>query len=207
MLKGRQSLWAISGAFGDNLHQLARKVALQENLSDVQISSLQTLGELFNYNGYGSSLEDLHFHPKELYRAIQPYGNPFDFLENAPQMGTLQQGYEEDIELALQQPELQRSGKNRVYCMPDRTWARRVTGVFSNLRAREKPDSAHAVITENRDGTLRISVRAPLSDKRDADTLCKRFATGGGRAGAAGINSLPKKQFDDFLEQYQAIYR
>lgn len=205
-LSGKFALWAISGAFGDNLHRPARELAKKQNLSDGEIAELQELGELFNYNGYGSTLEDLHFDPLELYNAIRPYANPFDYIRNSTQLDTLRTGCREDIDLAMQQPEMATPGRNRVYWFPDTPWARRVVGVFSNLRAREKPAAAHAVITTNNDGSLRVSVRAPLEDQRHANTVCKLFPTGGGRAAAAGINSLPADMVDQFLDTFHSFY-
>lgn len=206
VLGEEHSLWAVCGAFGDNLHQPANRLANKSDLSKHQTGQLRELGELFNYNGYGASLDDLHFHPRDLYMAIQPYSNPFDFLENEKHLSALREGYDEDLALAMQQEEITTPGKNRVYTFPDTQWARRVAGVFSNFRARERTDAAHAIITENRDGTLRVSVRAPIDDRRDADTLCKLFPTGGGRTAAAGINSLPTDQLDHFLENFLTLY-
>ena len=206
IMGGKNSPWAICGAFGDNLHPLARNIAESLNLSKKQTTQLHELGELFNYNGYGATLDDLHFDPKDLYKAIQPYKDPFEFIANARQLTTLSNGYTEDLELAMQQREMNTLGKNRVYLFPDVPWARRVSGVFSNLKAREKQDLAHAIITENKDRTLMISVRAPLNNKRNADALCKLFPTGGGRAGAAGINNLPTEMLDDFLSKFHATY-
>lgn len=206
-LGGKYPLWAICGAFGDNLHQAAKLCAKTQNLSEEQISQLLELGELFNYNGYGSAIEDLHFHPKDLYLAVAGYTNPFDFLEHAPELVALRRGYQEDIDSVMQIKEMNATGKNRIYLLPDTPWARRVSGVFSNFRAREETASAHAVISENKDKTLRISVRAPLDDRRDADTLCKLFPTGGGRAAAAGINCLPADQLDKFIEKFLFFYR
>ncbi len=199
-------LWAICGAFGDNLHQLATQYSKDQGLTENQTGQLQELGELFNYNGYGAAIEDLHYHPRELYKAITPYGNPFDFIQHSEELIALRAGYSDDIALVMQTKELKTPGKNRVYTLPDTPWARRVTGVFSNIKAREQRGAAHAVIAENKDKTLRISVRAPLDDRRDADKLCKLFLTGGGRAGAAGINSLPADQLVIFLEKFQTIY-
>lgn len=205
-LSGKYVLWAICGAFGDNLHRPALELASTQNLSSQEISQLQELGELFNYNGYGASLEDLHFDPLELYQAIQPYANPFDYIATSAQLDTLRTGYREDIVLAMQQPELRTPGKNRVYWFPDTPWARRVVGVFSNLRAREQTASAHAVITANKDGSLRISVRAPLDNQRHANSICKLFPTGGGRAAAAGINRLPAEMFNRFIDTFHSFY-
>ncbi len=206
-LGSKYTPWAICGAFGDNLHQLANQHAKEQGLSEHQTGQLQELGELFNYNGYGATIEDLHYHPRELYKAVSPYTNPSDFIENSMELAALRTGYKEDMALVMQVKEMKIPGKNRVYTLPNAAWARRVTGVFSNIRAREQTASAHAVITENKDNSLRISVRAPLDDRRDADTICKLFPTGGGRAAAAGINSLPKDQLEKFLEKFLFFYR
>lgn len=199
-------LWAICGAYGDNLNKSAKDIESPLGLSEDQRKALMELGELFNYNGYGADLSDLHFTPEELYIAIQPFENPLDFIDNAPQLKQLREGYAEDMAQAMEQRPLASLGKNRVYTFPDKRWARRVSGVFSNLKAREQQHSAHAIITENHDKTLRISVRAPLADRRDADTLCKSFPTGGGRAAAAGINILPAESLDTFLEAFHSTF-
>lgn len=199
-------LWAICGAYGDNLHKRAKDLEATLGLTEEQGKVLMELGELFNYNGYGENLNDLHFQPAELYLAIQPFDNPFDFVKDAPQLEQLREGHADDMALAMEQIPHSSPGKNRVYTFPDKRWARRVSGVFSNLKAREQQHSAHAIITENGDKTLRISVRAPLADKRDADTLCKTFPTGGGRAAAAGINALPPESLDTFLELFHSTY-
>lgn len=205
-LGGSQSRWAICGAFGDNLLEPALVLAQALHLNEKQIDRLRELGELFNYNGYGECLDDLHFHPQKLYEAIQPYVNPFDFYENSRELATLQTGYQTDLAQAMNQKEMKTSGNNRVYCLPNESWARRVAGVFSNFRARERRSAAHVVITENQDKTLRISVRAPLAEQGHADTLCKLYPTGGGRAAAAGINSLPAEMLNGFLDTFQSFY-
>lgn len=206
-LAGKHCLWAICGAFGDNLHDLANRHAQEQGLTTQQTGQLQELGELFNYNGYGTSVDDLHYHPRDLYRAIAPFSDPFDFFDQSPELTALRTGYNEDLALVMQVKEMETAGKNRIYIIPDAPWARRVTGVFSNLRAREQPQAAHAVITENKDKSLRISVRAPLDNQRDADTLCKLFPSGGGRKAAAGINSLPAEQLDAFIAEFLFFYR
>jgi hypothetical protein len=205
-LGGSHGLWAICGAFGDNLLEPALALAQALHLGEKQIHRLRELGEMFNYNGYGEFLDDLHFHPQKLYEAVQPYANPFDFYDHSQQLATLRTGYQSDLAQAMNQQELKTFGKNRIYCLPNESWARRVAGVFSNFRARERVAAAHVVITENRDKTLRISVRAPLAEQRHADTLCKLYPTGGGRAAAAGINSLPAEMLGGFLDTFQSFY-
>lgn len=206
MLQNSYAAWAVCGAFGDNLHLQASELAQTLALTEGQVEKLKEIGELLNYNGYGSDIDDLHFHPKDLYLAVRPYEDPLAFWENSEQLKSLKEGYQDDMDQALSCKPHDHPGKNRLYILPDAPWARRISGVFSNLKAREKTEAAHALVTENPDSTLRISVRAPLNDKRDAGKLCKRFPTGGGREAAAGINSLPEDQLDAFLAAFNETY-
>lgn len=205
-LKGRFAPWAVCGAFGDNLHGVAQKIATSLSLNETQTAQLREIGELFNYNGYGATISDLHFHPLALYEAVVPFRDPLTFFQESEELEQLRAGFAEDMEMALAVKEYPNTGKNRVYFFPDASWGRRVAGVFANLKAREKADAAHLLVTENRDGTLRISLRAPLNDRRDAATLCKKFPTGGGRAASAGINYLPADQLDEFLAAFNNMY-
>lgn len=206
LLNGKYAPWAICGAFGDNLHQVAQDLCTLLGLSPEQSAQLKEIGELLNYNGYGTTVDDLHFSPEKLYQAVHKFNDPFEFFAHSSELVVLRRGYRNDMEKALSVPELQSEGKNRVYVFPNTSWAKRVGGVFSNLRAREQQDSAHALITKNIDQTIRISVRAPLTDMRDADTLCKEFPTGGGRKAAAGINSMPASMLEVFLARFAEIY-
>ncbi len=206
LLEGKYRSWAVAAAFGDNLHDSAVEAAKTIHLDNKQIESLQELGELLNYNGYGADISDLHFPPDALYQAIQPYDDPFSFLAESSDLATLRRGFSEDMTLAMDQKETYPGEKNRIYSFPNAPWARRVAGVFSNLRAREKKNAAHALIIENDDTTFRISVRAPLTNKKNADSLCLSFPTGGGRKAAAGINNLPANMLDEFLDRFEATF-
>lgn len=206
LLHGQWRKWAIAGAFGDNLHDAAHHAARSLTLSAETMRQLQELGELLNYNGYGASLADLHFHPADLYRAVIPYDDPLDFIASSPELAVLRQGFQQDMELALSQEVINPGNTNRIFFFPDSPWARRVSGVFANLKAQEKKEAAHALIAPNADSTLRVSVRAPLQNRKNADTLCRAFPTGGGRAAAAGINSLPAAMLDDFIAAFEETY-
>ena len=206
LLDGKFLLWALCGAFGDNLDKIANVMGAEAGLSDSETGCLREIGELINYNSYGTQVKDLYFPPEDLYRAIREYRSPFDFFEKSKTLKTLKVGFNSDMNLALSQPEYKRCGKNRIFRFPDNPWARRVSGVFANLKARENPEGAHALITDNRDESLRISVRAPLQNKQGADQLCRAFPSGGGRAAAAGINALPPDLLDDFLTKFQQTY-
>ena len=206
LLDGKYRSWAVAAAYGDNLHDSAQQAAKSLSLSSGQLTQLRELGELLNYNGYGADISDLHFTPEALYLALHPFEDPFMFLADSSDLATLRQGFKEDMALAMEQEEMEPKENNRVYTFPNAPWARRVSGVYSNLRAREKKNAAHALIVENDDSTLRISVRAPLNNRQNADTLCLAFPTGGGRTAAAGINNLPAEMLDEFLALFHSTY-
>jgi hypothetical protein len=206
-LGGRFTPWAVTGAFGDNLDASARALARPLGLGTDQLTSLQNLGTYVNYNGYGASVADLHFAPADLFERVKPYASPFDFVEGEPEtFEKLESGYRDDMASADALTPARESDHAVVYILPDESWARRVSGVFSNRLANGAPERGHAVLTERSDGTYLVSVRAPLENKVGADELCRRFPTGGGREAAAGINHLPADQLDDFIAQFTAFY-
>lgn len=206
-LDNKHYLWAVTGAFGDNLNKSAQSLAQQHQLSTEQSETLQELGILLNYNGYGASIEDLHFHPAELFKQLLPYPDPFEFI-NDPQSAfiTLKQGYQEDSAHINSLSSGYETDKVALFILPDAPWARRMSGIFSNNLVNRYPDRAHAVLTHNKQGGYLISVRAPLNNKTGADELCRQFDTGGGRQAAAGINHLPVEQLKLFIERFSHAY-
>ncbi len=206
LLQGKYRAWAVVGAFGDNLHAAARRAAAPLSLDDQSISRLQELGELLNYNGYGLAVADLFYPPQELYRAVMPYSDPLDFWAHSDAITGLRKGYRNDMESALKFEPVRVTAAGIIYELPAEPWARRVSGVFSNLKAQEEPDLAHGLLTRNPDGTYRVNIRAPLHNKQGADSLCRSFATGGGREAAAGINALPGDQLELFFRKFDEIF-
>lgn len=206
-LKGAHAPWAVVGAFGDNLFRSAEAAAAPLDLTADTLSLYRDLGTYINYNGYGPSLEDLHFPPGELYELMVPFARPEDFVTSASEhYQKLEQGYRDDMAAAdALVPEWSGSGAS-LYLLPDAPWARRVSGVYSNALANAAPQRAHAVLTARADDSFLVSVRAPLEDRRDADTLCRQFETGGGRAAAAGINVLPAAELQRFTDALAALY-
>lgn len=205
-LGGAQRIWAVVAAFGDNLHGAARAAAAPLNLDDAALERLRELGECLNYNGYGDALDDLHFPPAELYRRLHPYQDPFAFMHEAPEFVTLRDGYAADMASARAGAALETRAGGAVYVLPDAAWARRVSGVYANELASAHPARAHALLTRSPRGHYVVSVRAPLADRRGADELCKRFATGGGRKAAAGINVLPESDIPAFVAAFFETY-
>lgn len=206
-LGGLFAAWAVVGAFGDNLDASATNLAESIGLDPTQIDLATRLGRVLNYNGYGSSLEDLHFTPTALYERMAKFASPFDFIaEDAATFAQLERGYAEDMDKAAALQPTHATEHAAVFALPAEAWARRVSGVFSNQLATQNPDRAHAVLTDRGDSTWLVSVRAPLNNKTGADELCRRFPTGGGRAAAAGINELPADRVGDFVDQFGGFY-
>ncbi len=198
--------WAVTAAFGDNLLDTARSVASPLKLKPEQMAQLQTLGTLLNYNGYGSSLDDLFFPPSDLYQRVKPYQNPFDFIENDDAYNALSEGYNSDMERAQSTKPFDADDKTALFIFPEDAFARRVSGVYANDLAQQNPTRAHAMLsTLPNDGFL-VSVRAPLENKTGADELCRQFDTGGGRKAAAGINFLPKADLDKFNAAFKSQF-
>jgi len=206
LLGGRFRGWAVAAAFGDNLHDSARKAAVALDVSEAQVGELRELGELMNYNGYGHKVADLHLPPQALYAAIQPYADPLVFCAESRIPALLRQGFADDLRLAREVKPLREKAHGRIFAFPAEKWANRVAGVFSNERAREKPDMAHALLVDNGDATFMVSVRAPLARRFGADSLCRAFPTGGGRAGAGGINALPAGEVEAFFQKFFEVF-
>ncbi len=198
--------WAVTAAFGDNLFQSAKKVAELLNLPVEQLDDLKTLGICINYNGYGMSLDDLFYHPADLYMKIKPYENPIDFIQNDEAFVVLKEGYEQDMSKAAATVPESDQANGTIIILPDDKWARRVSGVYGNDLAQTYPEKAHAVLTTKGEGKYQVSVRAPLKTMVGADELCRQFETGGGRQAAAGINELPDSQLEHFLKKFQAHF-
>jgi hypothetical protein len=206
LLNGAYRTWAIAGAFGDNLDEVAREQAVSLHLSEAQLQILKDIGRLHNYNGYGLSEEDLLIHPADLFREVHRYADPFAFHRDSLLLAQLRRGYEGDMALVAQlQPELVSAG-GRVFRLPAATWANRVVGELANRFSRDQPALAHAVLLSRPEGGFQVSVRAPLATRMGADTLCRQFPSGGGRAAAAGINHLPEEALPAFLTAFTAHF-
>lgn len=206
-LGGQHRAWAVAAAFGDNLGSLAARLAEPLHLSAQQLDRLRDLGECVNYNAYGDALSDLYFDPAELYRLVEPYADALRFVEReSVALDKLRRGRESDLAQAQQVGPQSATPNAALYVLPEAAWSRRIRGEFANWLANRSPTRAHAVLSRNAQGGYTVSVRAPLAHPRAADALCERFATGGGRPLAAGINQLPDQGFEEFRRQFFAEY-
>jgi oligoribonuclease NrnB/cAMP/cGMP phosphodiesterase (DHH superfamily) len=202
LLDNTQARWAVVGAFGDNFDRPATDLGRSIGLSSSDLNALQQLGICLNYNGYGFELDDLLFHPVDLFNLVHPYANPLDFIENENGYAELLGQYQDDLKRAQNAPADSISDGGAVYLLPNEGWARRIVGVMGNDLAKQFPDRAHALLVDMGDGHQRVSVRAPYNRKDGADELCRQFPGGGGRKAAAGINALAQESVARFVEQF-----
>jgi len=197
--------WAVVAAFGDNLQAQAERAAEPLALGAGQLKLLRELGECMNYNAYGDTVQDLHFHPAELYRRLQPFADPSEFATRDPAFQTLREGYQEDLAQAARVRPVLDAPSHYLLLLPDTRWARRVHGVVANRLAGAHPRRAHAVLVK-RGSSYRASVRAPKASPVGADELCRLFPTGGGRPEAAGIEALPLAQLGQFRQAFESAF-
>jgi hypothetical protein len=202
-LGGRHRAWAVVAAFGDNLHESA--AAAGRGLSPPDLARLQELGECLNYNAYGDDPSDLHFHPAALYRRIQPYADPLQFCEQAPELDTLRRAYRDDMALARAAPVEQVGSRCFAVFLPDAPWSRRTVGMLANELAREHAQSGVALLVRRREG-YRVSLRAPGTNGADAHRVARAFETGNGRARAAGIQFLPQEELPRLMQRLRETF-
>ena len=204
-LEGRQRLWAVVAAFGDNLAGPAQRAAAEIELESGDLERLRELGEAINYNAYGETVDDLHYHPADLFATVSRYPDPRDFIESEPVFETLTHALADDLDRVGAIAPQAASGSAAVYVLPDTAWSRRIHGFFANQLASRHPRRAHALLVGRRGGYT-VSVRSPLAQPRGADALCRKFETGGGREAAAGINWLPEADFPRFVAEFNKSF-
>jgi len=207
MLEQSHYLWAITGAYGDNMNHNAKQLCIKYQVSEKDQEKLKQLGTYINYNAYGSCIEDLHFAPDQLFKQLRKYPDPLEFINDSySEFNHLAEAYLTDMTLARQTNAFVQTSQIAVFILDNAAWARRVNGVWGNDLANQFPQRAHAVLTHNIDGGYAVSVRAPLQNRIGADELCRQFPSGGGRKAAAGINQLPINQLDNFIRAFQLQY-
>ncbi|HSD60260.1 MAG TPA: acetyltransferase [Burkholderiales bacterium] len=203
-LRGRHRAWAVVAAFGDNLAESALAAAAPLGLQPADVQRLRELGEAMNYNAYGETPDDLHYHPADLYEVVSRYANPFEFIAGEPVFEVLRAACADDLARA-EEARQAAAGRTAAFVFPDAAWSRRIHGIFANRQALAHPERAHAVLVQS-GGGYKVSVRAPLTRPAGAEALCSRFPTGGGREAAAGINHLPEAELEKFLREFAQAF-
>jgi hypothetical protein len=198
-LEGRFRIWAVVGAFGDNLDEVAIALGASE------LEQLRELGRSLNYNAYGESEADLLIAPVDVYARLARYADPRAFIGGERIFTELQAARHADLEAAIETAPRWSDGRAAVYVLADRPSSRRVLGTFANHLARIDPRCACAVLAPS-DGGYAVSVRVPAARPLSADAFCRGFPSGGGRREAAGITHLPRERLEEFDERFRGAY-
>lgn len=208
LLNGKHRDWAIAAAYGDNMVAVADALADERGVSLDDKRFLRELGTLVNYNGYGATIDDLHFSPAKLFQMLVQYASPF-VLRDDPDSPfyLLQRAFEMDMANVAAQSPYYDDETLLLYLLPNKVWAKRVSGVLGNELANQHPKRAIAVVTYNADGSLMVSLRAPLNNRQGAGDICSQFASGGGRAAAAGINALAVSDLVQLIDAIKTYYQ
>jgi hypothetical protein len=193
------SPWSVVGLFGDNMRAAAETTAKNLGLTGSQIQDLKKMGELLNYNAYGSTIDDLHFHPAEILERMKSYADPFGFIQSENIMDDLEQGHKEDFQKIEQVEWL----TPNIVRLPDEKWAHRVVGDYAYQLVRAEPEKDFAVLL-TMGGNYQVSIRTAA---KNAGEFCLQFPTGGGRKTAAGINTLQKEKLNRFVDDFNAYFQ
>ena len=204
-LGGSQRPWAVVAAFGDNLRGPALRAARELDLDERDIARLRELGECMNYNAYGETVDDLHYHPADLFETVSHYHDPLEFVEDEPVLEVLKNALADDVTRAAGIKPQAPGGNAAIYVLPDAAWSRRIYGFHGNQLALKHPRRAHALLVSGHGGYT-VSVRAPVENPRGADVLCRQFESGGGRQAAAGINWLPEADYPRFVAEFAKAF-
>jgi len=195
--------WALVGAYGDNLPEIADRLAVEWGFDIGDRLRLRRMGEAINYNAYGDRECDVQVAPERLYEIMTRYRDPRDMLAQEAVVDEIDALRRHDVYRALAVPPRWTDPSGSVLVLPDEPWSRRALGSVANELANAEPHRAHAVLRRHPLGGFMVSVRAPLQAARGAHALCRGFG-GGGRARAAGIDALPATDLDDFVAAFSA---
>lgn len=205
-LGGRFRAWAVTGAFGDELADTAMELARPLGFDAERLGRLRELGVSINYNAYGASPADVLVHPRELYRIASHYEDPFEMIAREPVVARLAEQRRGDLERALALAPAKASEAADAYVLPEAPWSRRVIGTFANRLAAQAPERAHAVLAPLDGAAFVVSVRAPRSARTSAAEFCRRYAAGGGRVAAGGIDRLDAARVGLFLDEFDRAW-
>ncbi|MDH5287102.1 MAG: acetyltransferase [Betaproteobacteria bacterium] len=204
-LRGAHRRWALVGAYGDGLVAEADRLAAEHGLGEEARSALRELGTDLNYNAYGDSDDDLIAHPARVQALLRGQPDPLTLADDGT-LARIRATRHADEALARAQ-RVDPIGERALACLlPGEPWARRIRGTLAHGLAQRYPERGCAVLTPSASGDYVVSVRAPLVARRGADALCRRFPGGDGRAGAAGIDRLPRERLDEFIAALRSAF-
>jgi hypothetical protein len=203
-VEGRFRAWAVVGAFGDGLHEAARR--LGRDIEGASLERLRVLGEALNYNAYGATRDDVLVQPEEMAALASRYRDPIDLIRGESVIADLAAARVGDMEQARRMPSARSTAAFAVHRLPDARWSRRVQGAFANALARDDPARAHLVLVPLGGDAWSASVRIARGRAPSAARFCARFALGGGRATAAGVARIESAALEALVAAFEKTY-
>jgi hypothetical protein len=205
-LNGRFRVWAVVGAFGDSLDDVAMNLGASLALGAAALEKLRELGRSLNYNAYGESEADLLIRPAELAACLAKYEDPLEFAAREEIYTRLQAARHADLKEAMDVAPYWSGERAAAYLLPNRPSSRRALGPLANHLAGIDPGRALVVIAPKAGGGYMVSVRVPGARSLSAEAFCRRFPTGGGRREAAGIDALPGERLRELIESFGTAF-
>ena len=204
-VNGKNHIWAVATAFGDNHFDLAYELATAEGLDHEKTKLLKEIGLAINYNSYGKTEKDLFAAPLLVSEMLEDCGEDVFAISEHEIFSTLVSNFRSDMSTASCQEPYSIHEKGVIYKFPDEEWSHRIMGTFGNHLVNSNKDLACAIAVTNSDKTYRVSVRSSLNNPYGAGNLCKAFG-GGGREKAGGINNLEERDLDKFKNEFGKVF-
>ncbi|OGW83068.1 MAG: hypothetical protein A3C47_04585 [Omnitrophica bacterium RIFCSPHIGHO2_02_FULL_51_18] len=174
-LNDRFFAWGAIGAFGDGMNDAAAELCRRHGLSEERTSLLQELGRLMNYNGFGESVDDLHYSPENLYGLIRSYEDPFEFIECESVLAHLRQAYQEDLARARTAASHHETTSSKVITLEDHAWSRRICRIYADEMMQAYPKKTITVLVRKLDGAYSECVRSHGGARFSAAWLRRKF--------------------------------
>ena len=118
-VNGKNHIWAIATAFGDNHFDLAYKLALDEGLNEKQTELLKEIGLAINYNSYGKTEDDLFAAPLMVSDMLEDCGADVFAIANHDIFSVLVTNFRSDMSTASCQEPFSIHDKGVIYKFPD----------------------------------------------------------------------------------------
>lgn len=205
-LGGRYRRWAICAAFGDGMassaEALSAALASEQSLSGAELHQLRVIGEAINYNAYAADTGTALLDSAELYRRLDGIVDPLA-LADWPLITALTRMSASDLGEALSAGPILDLPTGAAWLLPPTVSARRARGLVAQHLRDQGAQRTVMIVAPDGKGHVDISLRCPIGAPRPASAFTRRYAGGGGRATAAGIDKLPIAALEDLLADFE----
>ena len=204
-LHGRQRIWAVVAAFGDNLVDAACDLAASLSVTTGALEALKDLGDALTHNSYSDRVEDAIVPPGRARASSSPTPIRCASLRRARVRGHRRRATARHRTRPRHRAGARAARGAGVRAARCGLGAPRARHLRQRGRQRASPRSRMRCVTVREDGDYAVSVRAPRARPHGADALCRKFG-GNGRAAAAGIGRLPREELGEFVARLAERY-